>query len=378
MATYDWSRFPAAWFGGNATDWESPEQIAAIGKYSLAILGWQMLITATGWTAPIYAQLTQAAIIKRAHPSLPTFVYANYGGALGFDAATHKIMKDPAYSQFFMQSTDGPEYSHSGCQQMGVPTSDRCINYYWNFANASARAFFLDQIVAPLATAPVVDGVFFDGFDTAFTTPEWKPWGRPVVNVPNCSDAGGCELLINGSLEVARQTARLLNAHGKMPIYANPAYYTNLGQKHIWLDERRLVTALAGTRWQRYYEFFRAEASLSKGLLPNMLEEAKHGVGAGVHTYYHKPLPNGTREDPTSHMAAFLLAREEGWYYFGSTGWLDSDFVWSPLYDQAAACGKPRAPAAVSASHVYSRAFAGCNVTLDCSNEAACVGSIDF
>merc|ERR1719326_2581437 len=43
---YDWDRFPAAWFGGNSTDWESPDQLAEIGKYSMAILGWQHLITA--------------------------------------------------------------------------------------------------------------------------------------------------------------------------------------------------------------------------------------------------------------------------------------------------------------------------------------------
>ena len=30
-------------------------------------------------------QLTQAAIIKREHPTLPVFVYAEFGGALGFD-----------------------------------------------------------------------------------------------------------------------------------------------------------------------------------------------------------------------------------------------------------------------------------------------------
>ena len=378
---YDWSRFPAAWFGGNATDWESSAQMDAIGRYSLAILGWQMLIFSTDWTASIYAQLTQAALIKRAHPALPTFVYANFGGALGFDAATHEIMLQNQYEQFFMQSTDGPEYSHSGCQQMGVPTSDRCMNYYWNFANASAREFFLDKIVAPLAEAPFIDGVFFDGFDTAYTTPEWKPWGRPVVNVPNCSDKGGCELLINGSLEVSAQTARLLNRHGKIPIYANPASFANAEHKHIWLDERRLMRALDGTSWMRYYEFLRAESSYSKGLLPNMLEEAKRGVPAGVHTYYHKTPPNGTREDPTSHMAAFLLARQEQWYYFGSTGWLDSDFVWSPLYDQAAECHKPLEPARSGtgpSARVYTRRFEGCHVTLNCTVSDACVGKIEW
>lgn len=99
--------------------------------------------------------------------------------------------------------------------------------------------------------------------------------------------------------------------------------------------------------------------------------------GVGVHTYYHKPTaPNATAEDPTAHMAAFLLGRESGWYYFGSTGWLDSDFVWSALYDKAAACARPLGPA--SQGPVYRRDFEGCSVSLDCTKSSACVGSIDW
>ena len=85
---YDWDRFPAAWFGGNSTDWESSDQLAEIGKYSMAILGWQHLITATNWTASIYAQLNQAAIIKSHHPDLPVYVYTGFGNADGYNAAT--------------------------------------------------------------------------------------------------------------------------------------------------------------------------------------------------------------------------------------------------------------------------------------------------
>ena len=32
---YNWSKFPAAWFAANATNWEDQAQIAAIGKYSM-------------------------------------------------------------------------------------------------------------------------------------------------------------------------------------------------------------------------------------------------------------------------------------------------------------------------------------------------------
>ena len=35
---YNWSRFPAAWFGANATSFESDAAMDEIGRYSLAIL----------------------------------------------------------------------------------------------------------------------------------------------------------------------------------------------------------------------------------------------------------------------------------------------------------------------------------------------------
>lgn len=56
------------------------------------------------------------------------------------------------------------------------------------------------------------------------------------------------------------------------------------------------------------YEFMRAESLASSGQLANMLAEGVAGVAAGVHTYY-----NNATEDPTPHLAAFMLVREEYW-----------------------------------------------------------------
>ena len=47
----------AAWFAANSTNWEDEEQLEAIGKYSMAILGWQHLDTPTDWTAVVYTQV---------------------------------------------------------------------------------------------------------------------------------------------------------------------------------------------------------------------------------------------------------------------------------------------------------------------------------
>lgn len=54
---------------------------------------------------------------------------------------------------------------------------------------------------------------------------EVRPWGKPVLNVPNCSTPvaqggavgwGGCEALLNGTLDVLRRTTQLLNSRGKV------------------------------------------------------------------------------------------------------------------------------------------------------------------
>ena len=268
---YDWNKFPCAWFGGNGTDFESAAQIAEIGRYSLAIFGWQHLVLAANWTAVVYTQLTQAAILKSAHPSMPVFVYTGFANADAYNWATRPLMllaKDPAYSQMFLQAADGPLYSYSGCQQMGLGhhVTLPCTAYFWNFANASARAFFIDHIVTPLTKAPMIDGIFFDDFSTSYNIIAGPPWGRNVVNIPNCSRSGGegCEALIEGTLTLARETAKLLNAHGKVPIFGDVDMFSNWNSVPIFAAEQRFVDALDGLKYVRYYEGAQADANAMK------------------------------------------------------------------------------------------------------------------
>ena len=72
---YDWSKFPTAWFAANATDWESEAQLAEIGKYSMAILGWQHLAAQTHWEAIVYTQVCAracACVCVRAAVAVPS------------------------------------------------------------------------------------------------------------------------------------------------------------------------------------------------------------------------------------------------------------------------------------------------------------------
>ena len=84
-------------------------------------------------------------------------------------------------------------------------------------------------------------------------------------------------------------------------------------------------------------------------------------------------------ESQLPHMAAFMLAREDNWYYFGSTGWWDDDFVWNPLFDRASGCGRPtEPPPAPGSGPVFRRKYERCAVSIDCTNSTACVGDISF
>jgi len=357
----------------------------------MAIFGWQHLITRSNWTASIYAQLNQAAVVKARFPDLPVFVYTGFGNADGYNAETWAVMQGafegcPAnqpcrtvpepHADWFLEDTAVPVYSMSGCEQMGMgyshPPTPRCANLLWNLANDSMRDYFVEKLVAPLAAAPFIDGVFFDCFNYAYALPD--PWGRRTVNIPNCTNSGGagCRALINGTLDLAARVARALNAAGKVPIYSNPATFVNgpTPAPH-WLNESELVAALTGTVWMTNYEFMRAETLASSGQLANMLQEGASGVAAGVHTYY----TNAT-EDPTPHVAAFQLVREDHWYFFGSTGWFDDSWQWTPLYDTVARCGRALSPAIEGPPGAWSRPFEGCRVLLNCTVPTACVADL--
>ena len=134
-----------------------------------------------------------------------------------------------------------------------------------------------------------------------------------------------------------------------------------------------------------------------------MLTESNLGLAAGVHVYYqhvNKSDPSSPLEDPTPHIAAFMVMRQEYWYFsandlhgmeqkpkctqcavrfryfFGSTGWLDADWRWSKLYDTLSQCGAPVDKQAQGDGKVYTRKYAKCTAKVDCTNKTACTASI--
>ena len=54
---YNESRFPAAWFGAQPLRFENATEVAALGKYSLVLFGWQALQLFENYTDVMQAQV---------------------------------------------------------------------------------------------------------------------------------------------------------------------------------------------------------------------------------------------------------------------------------------------------------------------------------
>ena len=73
--SYNWSRFPAAWFGGSISGPESEAQLQSLGKYSVVLLNFVHEQKSTNYSHLLAAQVAQAKLIKERYPSTPVFVY---------------------------------------------------------------------------------------------------------------------------------------------------------------------------------------------------------------------------------------------------------------------------------------------------------------
>ena len=100
---YNWGRFPAFWFGANASGWESGAQLQLMTKYSMVLFGWQHMQLATNYTNLLHAQVAQARRAKAVLPAgVPVFVYTPVADTQPFYAASAPLFEDFArYADFF-------------------------------------------------------------------------------------------------------------------------------------------------------------------------------------------------------------------------------------------------------------------------------------
>eukprot|EP00466_Bigelowiella_natans_P015353 jgi/Bigna1/77339/fgenesh1_pg.47_\ len=367
--------FPSGWFGSNMLAKENSSQVAEIGKYKMANLGWQHEIWPSNFSHLAQTQISQLQAIKKAHPSLPLFLYLPAAFAPCIYSALDSIVKDPSvyeqsggkYHNWFLQSTGqqerpspGPLFTRGFCtdclyyfvahvtslaspryspgaqhgdswsltgglfhQVKANVSKQNCYAAYWNYANAEARQYILRELIEPLLLEQGFDGIFFDTVD--YTLDQF-----PQFNITNIAGDPGqqCETFWSGMLEWQSELVKMLAAKGEggrallpmLSVVHDKVNFFEANEK-AYLNERRMVDKMGTGGWVRYYEFVRGETAYQ--VLENMKVEAKMGIPVVMHVYM-----NSADEDLTTHIALFLIVRGDYFFFMASTGWFDDDWHW--------------------------------------------------
>lgn len=230
---------------------EHARQVAIASNYQLVIMGWgedQVPNQRGGEEAKLASILLR---IKKASPSTKTFAYCGqFEGIQDMYTAQNKILKDKAYSGFWVKDDDG--------ERIGGDTPNGAM---WDFRNASAREYLATEVAGYFARAEGVDGVFFDEGDsfachysctqhnTCKTMPDAVEWQR-------------------GAIEAWKLAAEEMAKAGKHAIIssqnsfnATTPYLMKEPKNGCPVSEDEVFavmnsSALARQGWMRFYEYF--------------------------------------------------------------------------------------------------------------------------
>jgi len=162
--------------------------------------------------------------------------------------------------------------------------------------------------------------------------------------------------------DVRVKSAELLAAHGKYPLFSEHLPDTTPAQQ-AYISAR-----MSNLGYFRYFEFFQP----TQPYIETILNETQRRASA---------LPIMGRQfispglNLTDSIAAFMIVQGDYSYYSASTGWFDKDWSWHAEY--APRYGLP-AGEAVRDGDIYTRAFTGCVVTVNCTGAGTgnCKGDI--
>eukprot|EP00040_Diaphanoeca_grandis_P010940 m.56055 g.56055 ORF g.56055 m.56055 type:complete len:499 (-) comp22174_c0_seq1:64-1560(-) len=345
-----------AWFGANESGFENESQLEMLGNYSMVVFGWQAFLTGYNYTGELDLLVQQGQIVKARHPNTAVIIYIDGLRVQPFYSTLKPIMKDPNYQDFFLRDAQGYIPATTYCRQMNKPADDpMCLCWYWNWYNASAVDFYLNELLLPQISKPGFDGIFFDGSD-GFLRDTWKS----ATNVPaGTTDRDALTALV----AVHKRGAELLQAHGKYAIYSEHLLDTTAEQQAY------IATQLAQTPYFRFYEGFRP----TQAYIEALLNETQPVVGSNA----IPPLPVivHTGASPTASLtdslAAFMIFSENYSYFMASAGWLDAGWAWHREYDPD--YGSALGPAVVLRSpqgNSYTRKYTNCDVTVNCTSDS--------
>ena len=361
-----WGRFPSFWFGENADAMDNATELALVGKFALAVYGWQHALGVAPKGRQEGQKLSAQCAALKATPGSRARCAVYRQGWLGmsnYDEQRAVIdTKASATAGWWLTDDAGAPDGHSGTPG-GVPVS----SVFWNFANASAAEYYQQKVVRPLAQDPHIDAVFFDDMPGACCNAEH--------NLPSHYTKQEALAICDATLANFRAVAQILNAGNKLPIFSmfqKPWQPCLLPQSTILA---KLGSAIHYARFSQTVVLREGVPSSYGANCSQSIEDALAEVSTGLDYIQWEDVSTGAyKRDEQLNLstAVFLLVRGSASthsYYGSSSSWAESGWQWEPLYDQLGQLGKPLGPAqknATGSADRWTREYEGGTVHVTC------------
>ena len=151
----------------------------------------------------------------------------------------------------------------------------RFLGHAWNFANASARDYYVTIATELAQQAPSVDGAYFDDLDGEGCYGNAQPAFPPSISSTEKRD------MYLGRLKLWRQVALLLNSKGQTPLFA-PQVMFNQSVTSCMIDEQEWLSHIGDDvgffRFAVFGPLKRANATLCNAFVLNGIEEMRRGI----------------------------------------------------------------------------------------------------
>ena len=149
-----------------------------------------------------------------------------------------------------------------------------------------------------------------------------------------------------------------------------------------------VFSALSSVTWLKFYEFFAADVKGSDQVAAQLHGRLKEsGLLTGkdalpphqprLPAVMHSPISSAVKATPALleyAAAAWQLTRGEYDYFGASTGWLDGDWGWLPVYSRLETCGPPQGPPKTGpTAGAWTRKFDNCTVQVDTNHRTGSI-----
>ena len=362
----------AMWFGANPAGLDTNETLALMARHAVAGYGWQ-----TGGDTSTSAAVgrgdafgSSAVAHSRAfmdshnnsvggassnrNDGTVLFQYRQIQIALRLHAQAAIAVANPINDGFWLRDPTG--------RLCATHTPWLTDDPMWDFRNASAVTYWIDHVIAQVATDPSMVGrrsaVFFDEADQLGCGYEH-----------GCGIEFSCSCNLSAINRTALQHASIhdmfprmvaaLNDAGIVPIFSMTNRFVQAAEQipgapvPCKLPEDELVTALKGLSWVRFYENWPGSLYTHPSYSPdidamfiaNAILEAEAGVPTAIHVdgggagAACPAAPRSiTRPGPLGGpiefwVASYLVVAGAGSTLSISNNWLDGGFCWRPELD---------------------------------------------